>query len=106
MAATVVEGICWSHDRVQSVSEQGLLEIPASYIRPAEERPNIRISSSLKKIPVIDLAEGGPDISVQVGQACRDWGFFQVSFNLKLLFLLCFFRVYVVCVDYLISSID
>lgn len=77
MAATVVEGICWSHERVQSLSEQGLLEIPSSYIRPAEECPNIR-ESSLKEIPIIDLAEGGPDVSAQVGQACRDWAFFQV----------------------------
>jgi len=102
MAATVVEGICWSQERVQSVAEQGLLEIPASYIRPAEERPNIRQSSSLKEIPVIDLAEGGPDVSAQVGQACRDWGFFQVRnlegtvidaafevFSLSWWFLLC-----------------
>nr|QCP71067.1 flavone synthase [Pohlia nutans] len=78
MAAAVEQGICWSHERVQSVAEQGLLEIPASYIRPAEERPNSRQSSSLKEIPVIDLAQGGPDVSAQVGQACRDWGFFQV----------------------------
>lgn len=76
MAATVAQGICWSHDRVQSVAEQGLLEIPASYIRPAEERPNLQQSSSLKEIPVIDMTS--PDVSAQIGQACREWGFFQV----------------------------
>jgi hypothetical protein len=27
---------------------------------------------------VIDLAEGGPDVVAQIGQACREWGFFQV----------------------------
>jgi len=76
MASTVAQGICWSHDRVQSVAEQGLLEIPASYIRPAEERPNLQQSSSLKEIPVIDMTS--PDVSAQIGQACREWGFFQV----------------------------
>jgi isopenicillin N synthase-like dioxygenase len=58
------------------LSEQGLLEVPSSYIRPAEERPCI--SELGEEIPVIDLADGSLDVTAQIGQACREWGFFQV----------------------------
>ncbi|KAG0620488.1 hypothetical protein M758_4G220000 [Ceratodon purpureus] len=84
VAAQVAERICYSDDRVQALAEQGLLEIPTSYIRPVEERPSIQ-ETSLKEVapdygslPVIDLAEGGPDVVAQIGQACSEWGFFQV----------------------------
>lgn len=84
VAAQVAQRVCYSDDRVQAVAEQGLLEIPTSYIRPAEERPNVRdcslteVTSDYGSLPVIDLAEGGPDVVAQVGQACSEWGFFQV----------------------------
>lgn len=78
MATEVLQGIKFTHDRVQSLSEQGILEIPTSYIRPAGERPAVQHSAH-RDIPVIDLAEGGPHISEEVGEACRVWGFFQVN---------------------------
>jgi hypothetical protein len=78
MATEVLQGINFTHDRVQSLSEQGILEIPTSYIRPAGERPAVQHSAH-RDIPVIDLAEGGPHISEEVGEACRVWGFFQVN---------------------------
>ena len=90
MATEVLQGINFTHDRVQSLSEQGILEIPTSYIRPAGERPAVQHSAH-RDIPVIDLAEGGPHISEEVGEACRVWGFFQVNPPPHLYFYFLFF---------------
>ena len=84
VAAQVAQQICYSGERVQALAEQGLLEIPTSYIRPEEERPSSKefsfeeLTPKYGSLPVIDLAEGGPDVVAQVGQACSEWGFFQV----------------------------
>ncbi|CAM6126579.1 unnamed protein product [Calypogeia fissa] len=72
------DGVC--KDRVQSLVEAGITEIPAAYIRPIDERP--KASGIVVEIPVIDLggAEGGDKeaIRAEIGRACEDWGFFQV----------------------------
>lgn len=81
MATAVLPGSSVTYERVQVLAEQGLLEIPNSYIRPLEERPTIHEAPPLRDIPVIDLSEGTSNVSAEVGQACREWGFFQVYRN-------------------------
>ncbi|KAK4476529.1 hypothetical protein RD792_015685 [Penstemon davidsonii] len=53
--------------------------LPTSYIRPESERPNLSQVSECENIPVIDLGcEDRSLIIKQIGDACRDYGFFQV----------------------------
>ncbi|KAK4483417.1 hypothetical protein RD792_010604 [Penstemon davidsonii] len=54
-------------------------KLPLNYIRPESERPKLSEVEECKNVPVIDL--GCEDRSViikQIGDACRDYGFFQV----------------------------
>ncbi|KAF8379894.1 hypothetical protein HHK36_027359 [Tetracentron sinense] len=61
----------------------GVNHVPSSYIRPISDRPNLHdVQLSDGSIPLIDL-QGlyGPnhsDIIKEIGQACRNDGFFQV----------------------------
>ncbi|KAI5657503.1 hypothetical protein M9H77_26296 [Catharanthus roseus] len=53
--------------------------LPESYVRPESERPNLSEVSDCQNVPVIDLGSGDRTLIVrQVGDACRDYGFFQV----------------------------
>ncbi|KAL3814906.1 hypothetical protein ACJIZ3_016174 [Penstemon smallii] len=53
--------------------------LPSSYIRPQSERPNLSQVSEGDNVPVIDLGcEDRSLIIKQIGDACRDYGFFQV----------------------------
>ncbi|KAL2455782.1 2-oxoglutarate (2OG) and Fe(II)-dependent oxygenase superfamily protein [Abeliophyllum distichum] len=53
-------------------------EIDESFIQSIEHRPK-SISVEAEGIPVIDLsALNSQDLVVQVGDACKNWGFFQV----------------------------
>ncbi|KAJ8443917.1 hypothetical protein Cgig2_032741 [Carnegiea gigantea] len=71
--------------RVQSLSESGLNKIPDRYVKPPTERP---VSAGEEEgkvdIPLIDLGGlfSADPATVQmtvgrVGEACREWGFFQ-----------------------------
>lgn len=53
--------------------------LPSSYIRPKSERPNMREVGAGNDIPVVDM--GCQDRSLiikQIGDACANYGFFQV----------------------------
>lgn len=53
--------------------------LPASYIRPESDRPNLSDVSEFENVPVVDLGCGDRDLVVtQIGDACRLYGFFQV----------------------------
>ena len=57
--------------------------VPSNFIRPFGERPNLeQVQFSGDSIPVIDLQGlGGPnhsDVIGKIGQACQEYGFFQV----------------------------
>lgn len=69
--------------RVQSLSDSGSIMIPDRYVRPLTERPVIDPLDEVN-IPMIDLSglfSSDPDLvrvtREQVGEACREWGFFQ-----------------------------
>uniref|UniRef100_A0A5B7B1W5 Putative oxidoreductase family protein n=1 Tax=Davidia involucrata TaxID=16924 RepID=A0A5B7B1W5_DAVIN len=74
--------------RVQSLSDSGVPQVPDRYIKPPPERPSsISCSSdpSDVNIPLIDVGGlyGDDDnlratTLLQISEACRDWGFFQV----------------------------
>ncbi|KAL3829579.1 hypothetical protein ACJIZ3_018381 [Penstemon smallii] len=54
-------------------------KLPSSYIRPESERPKLAEVEECKNVPVIDLGcEDRSLIIKQIGDACRDYGFFQV----------------------------
>lgn len=70
--------------RVQTLSEAGG-GIPARYVKPLEARPSFKKSAGegpAVNIPLIDLGgidgEDGARVVARVGEACREWGFFQV----------------------------
>lgn len=54
--------------------------LPESYVRPESERPRLSEVSDCENVPVIDLGCGDRSLIVrQIGDACRDYGFFQVT---------------------------
>ena len=54
--------------------------LPASYVRPESERPRLWEVSTCENVPVIDLGcQERDQIVQQVGDACKNYGFFQVS---------------------------
>ncbi|KAK3042056.1 hypothetical protein RJ639_001758 [Escallonia herrerae] len=53
--------------------------LPESYVRPETDRPKLSEVWELENVPVIDLGCGDRSlISQQIGDACRDFGFFQL----------------------------
>ncbi|KAJ6387680.1 hypothetical protein OIU78_017392 [Salix suchowensis] len=53
--------------------------LPASYVRPESERPRLWEVSTCENVPVIDLGCQDRDRIIQeVGDACKNYGFFQV----------------------------
>lgn len=86
--------------RVQALAESGLTKIPDRFIKPESQRPGPRNNNSdndnssgdnrdIKddtwrnsevNIPVVDMAAEEEEGAVRrlIGEACREWGFFQV----------------------------
>lgn len=60
--------------------------VPANYVRPITDRPNLQEVETVgdASIPVIDLqglhGPNRPQVIQQIGQACEEYGFFQVIF--------------------------
>ncbi|XP_065857213.1 jasmonate-induced oxygenase 2-like [Euphorbia lathyris] len=52
-------------------------EVDPAFIQAEEHRPKLE-STEAQGIPLIDLSDLSNDIVKKVGDACRDWGFFQV----------------------------
>ncbi|XP_068658700.1 jasmonate-induced oxygenase 4 [Aristolochia californica] len=68
--------------RVQSLLECGLSDLPSQYIQPPETRPGSCRQTSDASVPVIDLFQFDQtrfdDVRQSIGRACQDWGAFQV----------------------------
>lgn len=75
---------------VADLAASQLQKLPSNYIRPLSERPDLSqvlhdydTNSSHNNIPLIDLQNlCGPDrpnIVKQIGEACLNYGFFQVK---------------------------
>jgi len=72
--------------RVQSLSQSCSDSIPERYIKPCTDRPSYESSNfdDANNIPIIDL--GGlsdhhvsSSILKQISDACKEWGFFQIT---------------------------
>ncbi|WCJ24379.1 2-oxoglutarate (2OG) and Fe(II)-dependent oxygenase superfamily protein [Euphorbia peplus] len=67
--------------RVQSLAQASILEIPSEYIQPPEDRPANKKNCS-KSIPIVDVFGFKDDyrnlVRETIGEACREWGAFQV----------------------------
>ena len=72
-------GVNFDSHTVQAMVEQGVSEIPSIYIRSEDERCTHKEKYGTN-IPVIDLSKEGANLSEDIGNACREWGFFQVSY--------------------------
>ncbi|KAH6789542.1 2-oxoglutarate and oxygenase superfamily protein [Perilla frutescens var. frutescens] len=54
-------------------------KLPNSYIRPESERPKLSEVAECNNVPIIDLGcEDRSLLAKQIGDACREYGFFQV----------------------------
>ncbi|KAL2251669.1 protein DOWNY MILDEW RESISTANCE 6 [Sesamum indicum] len=64
---------------VKVISAGQFSSIPVSYIRPESDRPKLFEVADCNNIPVIDLGCKDRSLIVrQIGDACREYGFFQV----------------------------
>lgn len=67
--------------RVQALAQSGLNKIPERFVKPESVRPIVENKPSYDNIniPLIDLKGlSEEEAARQVGEACREWGFFQV----------------------------
>lgn len=73
---------------VQSISNSGITEIPAKYIKPPTKRPSLesletKVDTDLC-IPMIDISplirgsDHTDEVTHAISHACKEWGFFQV----------------------------
>lgn len=54
-------------------------ELDPAFIQDTDQRPNLEISDAFDdEFPTIDFSSAPDDVVLQIGQACKDWGFFQV----------------------------
>lgn len=64
------------------LSDQENKELQSSFIRDEDERPKVAYNQFSNEIPIIslkDLDHGGRnDICKKIGEACEEWGIFQV----------------------------
>eukprot|EP01018_Ginkgo_biloba_P023773 Gb_34307 [translate_table: standard] len=68
---------------IQALIENGMEQVPIEYIQPPDQRPIVTNHNTLSnRVPVIDLfefdAKNLEQIRQEVGNACRDWGAFQI----------------------------
>lgn len=76
---------------VKALVDAGISAVPEMYIRPFEQRPVLFLDSLVQRqedqLPMIDLAhlqsdgdgEGRAAVVEAIGQACQQWGLFQVK---------------------------
>jgi len=70
---------------VQELAKEKISTVPARYIQSQQDELVINEANSILEIPVIDmkkllsLEHGSSELS-KLHLACKDWGFFQVSF--------------------------
>eukprot|EP00262_Sarcandra_glabra_P005974 TRINITY_DN1794_c0_g1_i3.p1 TRINITY_DN1794_c0_g1~~TRINITY_DN1794_c0_g1_i3.p1 ORF type:complete len:368 (-),score=69.88 TRINITY_DN1794_c0_g1_i3:185-1288(-) len=68
---------------VQELAKEGMVAVPARYIRADHDRPIISKIASLQEIPTIDmqkllLGESVNSELEKLHSACQEWGFFQL----------------------------
>ncbi|CAL4989921.1 unnamed protein product [Urochloa decumbens] len=84
MAAFNIHGWPEPIVRVQTLSNFGVRTVPQQYIKPPPERPNCSVTTMNDpnhSIPIIDIAcfsQHRQVVLEAVGDACKNWGFFQV----------------------------
>lgn len=62
--------------------------LPSSYIRPESERPKLSEVADCENVPVIDLGCGNRSLIIkQIGDACHEFGFFQVIYLCLIVFM-------------------
>ncbi|KAJ4951971.1 hypothetical protein NE237_028803 [Protea cynaroides] len=60
-------------------SEIRLSSLPESYVRPVADRPRLSEVTYCENVPLIDLSSvDKSQIRLEIGDACRSYGFFQV----------------------------
>ncbi|XP_031473746.1 jasmonate-induced oxygenase 4 [Nymphaea colorata] len=64
--------------RVQVLAESGVSHVPPSYVQPPEHRPLAGCRPTFSGVPLVDLRCSGDDVRWAIGEACRNWGVFQV----------------------------
>ena len=74
---------------VQELAKEALTTVPPRYVRLDQDPPFVSDTSSLPKVPVIDMqsltSEDLMDKELEkLHHACKHWGFFQVSLSLSL----------------------
>lgn len=67
---------------VQELAKKPIIEVPEQYLYPNQDPIVLSNTSSLQQVPVIDLSklvcEDATELE-KLDQACKEWGFFQVS---------------------------
>ena len=66
-------------ERVQALAFGDLNELPAKFIRPANERPENSMPLEGVTVPVISLSQPHDVLVKEVFEACSQWGFFLVT---------------------------
>ena len=74
---------------VQELAKEALTTVPPRYVRLDQDPPFVSDTSSLPKVPVIDMQSlTSKDLMdkelEKLHHACKHWGFFQVSLSLSL----------------------
>ncbi|XP_010256287.1 PREDICTED: flavonol synthase/flavanone 3-hydroxylase-like [Nelumbo nucifera] len=65
--------------RVQTLALRGLRELPAEFIRPANERPENSKAIEGTSVPVISLSQPTDVLVKEMSSACSEWGFFLIT---------------------------
>lgn len=87
---------------VKQLVESGCVKsVPLPYVFPRNhDYNNAIVSDEEEEIPIIDfslLASGNPDqrskVIKDLGNACREWGFFMVIYNIKNIYFTLFLEV-------------
>ncbi|KAK6938443.1 Non-hem dioxygenase N-terminal domain [Dillenia turbinata] len=66
-------------ERVQALAYGGLHELPAEFIRPANERPENTKAIEGVHVPVISLSLPHDVLVCEIDKACSEWGFFLIT---------------------------
>ena len=66
-------------ERVQALAGHGLHDLPAHFIRPADEQPINSKAIEGVKVPVISLNQPHGLIVRDIFKACHEWGFFLLT---------------------------
>ncbi|XAR69579.1 Leucocyanidin oxygenase [Bertholletia excelsa] len=68
--------------RVQSLAQSGATKVQPEYIQPPNCRPSVLpcpiTGTSDKGIPLVDISGSTSEVHRVLGQACQEWGAFQV----------------------------